>query len=249
MKDFEKTLLKTAAAFGILIVSVSCTATQMQAEPLRAPEGAIVLFDGTDFSHWIKENGEPVEWKIAGGAMEVVPGKGSIMTKQTFQDFQLHVEFNVPRASSDANGQKGGNSGVYLQRRYEIQILDSYGVEAKNNDCGAIYKVKAPDKNMCKKPGQWQIYDITFRAARFAKENGHPKKTKNARVTVLHNGVVIHGDVEIPHKTGAGQPEGAEARPILLQDHGDRVRFRNMWIVPLDEAQQVKEPKEKSKCT
>jgi hypothetical protein len=237
MKDFGKLLLKTAAAFGILIVSVSCAATEMQGEALRPPEGAIVLFDGTDFSHWTKEDGEPAQWKIVSGAMEVIPGKGSIMTKQKFQDFQLHVEFNVPQASSSAKEQKGGNSGVYLQRRYEIQILDSYGVELENNDCGAIYKVKAPDKNMCKKPGRWQSYDITFRAARFAKENGHLKKTKNARVTVLHNDVVIHSDVEIPNKTGAGQPEGVEARSILLQDHGYRVRFRNVWIVPVYEAQ------------
>ena len=237
MKDFENALIKTVAAFGILIVSVSCAATEMQGEALGPPEGAIVLFDGTDFSHWIKENGEPVEWKIVGDEMEVVPGKGSIMTKQTFQDFQLHVEFNVPQTSSGANGQKGGNSGVYLQRRYEIQILDSHGAEPKNNDCGAIYNVKAPDKNMCKKAGQWQSYDIRFRAARFAKENGHAKKTKSARVTVLHNGVVIHSDVEIPNKTGAGQPEGAEAGPILLQDHGHKVRFRNVWIVQTDEAQ------------
>ncbi|UCF44359.1 MAG: DUF1080 domain-containing protein [Planctomycetota bacterium] len=229
-------LLKTAAALAILIVSVSCAATEMQAEPLRPPEEAIVLFDGTDFSHWLKEDGEPAEWKILGDAMEVVPGKGSIMTKQTFQDFQLHVEFNVPQAPSSAKEQKGGNSGVYLQRRYEIQILDSYGVEAENNDCGAIYRVKAPDKNMCKKPGQWQSYDIRFRAARFAKENGHPKKTEDARVTVLHNGVVIHSDEEIPNKTGAGQPEGAEAGAILLQDHGYKVRFRNVWIVPADDA-------------
>ncbi len=237
MKDFEKALLKTAAAFGILIVSVGCTATEMQGEASRPPEGAIVLFDGTDFSHWTKENGEPAQWKIAGGAMEVVPGQGSIMTKQKFQDFQLHVEFNVPQAPSSAKGQKHGNSGVYLQRRYEIQILDSYGVEPKNNDCGAIYKVKAPDKNMCKKPGQWQSYDITFRAARFTKQNGHLKKTRNARVTVLHNGFVIHSDVEIPHKTGAGRQEGAEPGAILLQDHGYRMRFRNVWIVPADEAQ------------
>ncbi len=232
MKDFENRVIKTVAAFGILMVSVSCTGTQMQAEPLRAPEGAIVLFDGTDFSHWVKEDGEPAEWKIVGGAMEVASGKGSIMTKQKFQDFQLHVEFNVPKAASSAKEEKGGNSGVYLQRRYEIQILDSYGVEPENNDCGAIYRVKAPDKNVCKKPGQWQSYDIRFRAARFAKENGQTKKTENARVMVLHNGVVIHNDVEIPKKTGAGQPEGAEAGPILLQDHGYRVRFRNVWIVP-----------------
>lgn len=237
MKDFKKVLLRTAAAFGILIMSVSCTGTEMQAEPSRPPDGAIVLFDGTDFSQWIKEDGEPVEWKIVGGAMEVVPEKGSIMTKQKFQDFQLHVEFNVPQAPSSAKEQKGGNSGVYLQRRYEIQILDSYGVELKNNDCGAIYRVKAPDKNISKKPGQWQSYDITFRAARFAKEDGQTKKTENARVTVLHNGVVIHNDVEIPNNTGAGQPEGVEAGPILLQDHGYRVRFRNVWIVPADGAQ------------
>lgn len=207
------------------------------------PENAIILFDGTDFSHWAHANGQPVKWQIVDGAMrdpalreaKIVPGSGSIVTKQEFRDFKLHIEFKTPQLAANVKGQARGNSGVYLQRRYEIQILDSYGLPAKDNECGSLYTVKAPDKNVCKQPGEWQSYDITFYAARFDGQGKNAKKVKNARITVWQNGVLIHSDVEIPNKTGAGQPEGPEPGPILLQEHGSEVMFRNIRIVPLDE--------------
>ena len=194
------------------------------------PENAIVLFDGSDFSKWQRQGGGDIKWKREGGTMQITPKAGSIMTKGSFRDFMLHVEFNIPQLPPDVRGQGRGNSGVYIQQRYEVQILDSFGLEPKNNECGGIYKFKAPDKNACKKPGQWQSYDILFQAARFSGET----KTDNARITVFHNGILIHDDVAIPNKTGAGQVEGPDPRPILLQDHGNAVTFRNIWIVPLN---------------
>jgi len=209
------------------------------------PNEAIVLFDGKDFVHWTQANGQPVKWQIVDGAMrdpalreaKIVPGSGSIVTKQEFRDFKLHIEFKTPQLAANVKGQARGNSGVYLQRRYEIQILDSFGLPPKDNECGSLYTVKAPDKNVCKQPGEWQSYDITFHAARFEGQGKNAKKVKNARITVWQNGVLIHSDVEIPNKTGAGQPEGPEPGPILLQEHGSEVMFRNIRIVPLDEEQ------------
>jgi len=223
---------------ALLLPLAGCNTRQQHdaarsALPATPPSEKIVLFDGDDFSYWTHTNGRPVRWRLVDGTMQVVPGTGSIVSRETFQDFKLHVEFNVPRSPPGAKGQGRGNSGVYLQRRYEVQILDSYGLESKNNDCGALYGLKAPDKNACYKPGEWQVYDITFRAARFEGEDQHAKKVQNARITVRHNGVVIHDEVELENKTGAGDPEGPEPGPILLQDHGNKVRFRNIWIVPL----------------
>jgi hypothetical protein len=194
------------------------------------PNDSIVLFDGRDFSQWIGEDGNSVKWQIAKGAMVVVPGTGSIVTKRNFQDFRLHVEFCIPQLPPDLQGEARGNSGIYIQRRYEIQILDSYGMQPTKTDCGAIYKNKAPDKNVTKRPLEWQCYDIIFRAPRW--EDG--KKIEGARITVLQNNVVIHDNVLIPDKTGAGQLEGPEPGPIKLQEHGSPVQFRNVWIVPLD---------------
>jgi hypothetical protein len=196
-------------------------------------EDATVLFDGTDFSHWTHANGKEVRWEIVGDAMKTVPKAGSIVTKQKFQDFKLHVEFMLPEVPSGAKDKGSGNSGVYLQRRYEIQILDSYGREPANNSCGSLYRVRKPDSNASKKRGEWQSYDITFHAARFDGEGKNARKVKNARVTVVHNGVLIHDNVELPRKTGSGQPEGPEPSAILLQDHGSEIWFRNVWIVPL----------------
>ena len=159
-----------------------------------------------------------------------VPKTGCIMTKRDFGDFMLHAEFKTPQMPANVKGQGRGNSGIYIQRRYELQILDSYGLEPKNNEGGSIYTFKAPDINASKKPGEWQSYDILFRAARWADKDGKPVKTQNARITVFQNGVLIHDNVEVPRKTGAGQPEGPKPRP----DPAPGTRQRGQLPQPLD---------------
>lgn len=191
------------------------------------PDNAIVLFDGTDFSNWERDGGGEIRWKRADGAMQVVPGSGGLVTKKPVKDFVMHVEFQLP---TDPQDRERGNSGVYIQRRYEVQIINSYGRELEFAECGSIYRFKAPDYNVCKAPGEWQSYDIRFREARYDGDT----KVADARVTVYHNGVLVHDDVAVPNKTGAGRPEGPEPLPILLQDHGSAVSFRNIWIAPLD---------------
>jgi hypothetical protein len=219
--------LTTAAV--ILVLAAASHAAIDTGLGLKAAEDAIVLFDGADLSQWTAGGGRGAEWKVADGILEIALDKGSIQTRRDFRDFRLHLEFNVPL--TEATGQGRGNSGVYIQKRYEVQILDSYGLESKTQDCGAIYKTKAPDKNVCKKPGEWQAYDILFTAARWQGD----KKVNNARITVYQNDVVVQNDFEIPSKTGAGSPEAPSAGPILLQNHGNNVRFRNIWIGPLNE--------------
>jgi len=142
-------------------------------------------------------------------------------------DFRLHVEFRLP-LQPDKSNQDRGNSGVYMQRRYEIQILDSFGERPVENNAGSIYRQRAPRANLSLPPLAWQTYDIWFQAAKF---DDAGQKTENARVTVMHNGVVIHDQVEITAKTGAGWKEGPEPQPILFQDHTDPVEFRNVWLV------------------
>jgi len=197
----------------------------------KPPAGATVLFDGKDVSAWQMENGKtPITWTVEDGALVIAPKTGSIVTKEKVQDFQLHLEFNIDPLPEGVKGQGRGNSGVYIQKRYEVQILDSFGIEPPaKNDCGALYTQKAPDKNASKKTGEWQTYDITFHGARF---DASGTKTGNARITVVHNGIKIHDNAELPSKTGAGQPEGPDPGPIKLQDHDNKVRFRNIWIVP-----------------
>ena len=157
---------------------------------------------------------------------------GDLQTKQKFQDIQLHDEFKEPKLAPEVKGQARGNSGVYLQGRYEIQVLDSFGLTPQPNDCGAIYNQKAPDVNACLEPEQWQTYDITFKSARFDADG---KKTAKARVTVIQNGKKIQDDVEINGKTGGGANETAEPGPVRLQFHGNKVGYRNIWIVPVEE--------------
>jgi hypothetical protein len=197
----------------------------------KPPPGATILFDGKDTSAWQMENGKtPIAWTVEGGVLTVAPKKGSIVTKETYQDFRLHLEFCIPKTGDGVKGQGKGNSGVYIQRRYEVQILDSHGVEPPEfNGCASLYRQKAPSRNVCKPAGEWQTYDITFRGARF---DASGKKTGNARITVIHNGVKVHDDYEVTNKTGAGQKEGPDPGPIKLQDHGNPVQFRNIWIVP-----------------
>lgn len=148
------------------------------------------------------------------------------MTEKPVQDFRLHLEFRLPLEPDD-EGQGRGNSGIYIQRRYEIQILDSFGLEAAFDGCGAIYRQRPASTNACLPPMSWQTYDIQFRAARW---NEAGERTEPARVTVDLNGVRIHQDQAIETKTGAGQPEAPHPLPLLLQNHSDAVEFRNVWI-------------------
>lgn len=194
------------------------------------PPGAVVLFDGRNLDAWRKVDAAPAPapapWQMMeGDAMEVKGG--DIVTKRQFRDHQLHLEFKLPYMPH-ATGQGRANSGVYLQGRYELQVLDSYGLEGEDNECGGIYQVARPQVNMCFPPLQWQTYDITFKAPRF--EDG--KKVANARITVIHNGVVIHDDIQLPKPTGGAiDPNEAAPGGIKLQDHGNPVQFRNIWVV------------------
>lgn len=198
----------------------------------RPPEGAVALFDGTSLNGWerrdAKQRATPVAWKIIDGILEVAPGSGDIVTKRKFTDFQLHVEFRTP-FMPEAREQARGNSGVYLQGRYEVQVLDSYGLKGEDNECGGIYKVGAPRINMCAPPGQWQSYDVTFRAPRFDTDG---KKVKDALVTVVHNGTAIHENLLVPGPTGGAVDTDVQLPGgILLQDHGNLVQYRNIWLV------------------
>ena len=190
---------------------------------------AIMLFGGADFSHWTTGSDKKVGWARVGNAMKIVPGSDSIMTKQDFADFRMHIEFKIPQLPPNVKGQGRGNSGIYIQRRYEVQILDSFGLEPKYNECGSLYRFRPPDQNVCRMPGRWQSYDIIFHAAKF---DGN-ERVKNAHITVWHNGVLIHNNVALENKTGAGRPEGPLPGPILLQEHGNEGWFRNIWIEPL----------------
>ena len=194
------------------------------------PKDALVLFDGKSFDAWTKTDGKTApEWKLVdGGAMQVTKG-GNIITKEKFDgSFKLHVEFRVPYLP-DAKGQGRGNSGVYLQGRYEVQVLDSYGLDSKDDDCGAIYKVSKPLVNACKAPTVWQSYDIGFTAPKFDGD----KKVEPAVMTVYQNGVLIQDRVKInvDNTTAGLGGKTNEPGPIMLQDHGNPVQFRNIWIV------------------
>ena len=182
----------------------------------KPPPGAIVLFDGTSLDNF--EKGVMTEDKCL---------KVNTATKQAFQDFTLHVEFLLPYMPF-SRGQGRANSGVYFQRRYELQVLDSFGLEGLDNECGGIYKVARPAVNMCYPPLVWQTYDVDYTAARY---DAAGKKEKNAVATVRHNGVVIHENLEIPKGTGGNIPEGPTPGPVYLQGHGCDVVYRNIWIV------------------
>ncbi|CAN5901887.1 hypothetical protein BH23PLA1_BH23PLA1_23270 [soil metagenome] len=201
-------------------------------EPTPPPEGAIVLFDGQSLDAWVQPNGSEPAWKLVEGNAAQVQG-GSLRTRDEFDGhFKVHVEFRTPY-QPEKQGQARGNSGVYVQGRYEVQILDSYGIEKPGpNDCGAIYEVSAPRVNACKAPTVWQSYDIEFHAPRF--EDG--QKITLARMTVHQNGVLIQDNVEIPmDNTRAGLGgDPSQPGPIYLQDHGDPVQFRNIWLLPMN---------------
>lgn len=197
--------------------------------PSTPPANAVILFNGKDLNNWHQRNGQPATWKVEDGVMTVV--KGDIMTQETFLDFYLHLEFRTPDMP-EATGQAKGNSGVYLQGRYEIQVLDSYGIKIPGKgDCGAIYNQFAPLVNACKPAMEWQTYDVIFRAARL---DAAGKVAEPVRLTVLQNGQVIHNNIQLPGVTGGAidEKEGTPG-PLLLQDHGNPVQYRNIWVVPL----------------
>jgi hypothetical protein len=193
------------------------------------PKGALDLFDGKSLDGWVsaRDPNKKAPWKLLdSGVMQ--SGGGDVRTAGTFAgNFRLHVEFRVPYEPKN-KGQGRGNSGVYVQGRYEVQILDSYGLKSGNQDCGAIYEVAAPKENVCKAPTVWQSYDIEFTSPKCADGN----KTAPARMTVYHNGVKVHDDVAIPvNNTRAGLGgDPCTPGPIMLQDHGHPVQFRNIWL-------------------
>ena len=202
----------------------------------KPPAGAIVLLgpDTRDLTvEWERAGGRPCKWKLLpGGVMECVRKAGSIITKRKFTNQKIHVEFRTPFQPS-RRGQGRGNSGVYVQGRYEVQVLDSYGLEGRSNECGGIYKVAAPRVNMCAPPMQWQSYDITFHAPVAEGD----KIVKPALMSVVHNGVKIHENVKVSRGTTAGL-RGNPTAPggIYLQDHGHPVQYRNIWVVKLKAA-------------
>lgn len=187
----------------------------------KPPEGAVVLFGG---------EGDEAKW--AGGKLVELPdGKFlnvGIKSQEKFGAFKAHVEFRTPWMPN-STGQGRGNSGVYLQDRYELQVLDSFGLAGENNECGGFYQAHKPAVNMCLPPLQWQTYDIEFTPAQF---DAAGKKTADARATVVHNGVKIHDGVTFKGPSGGGQKEEPTPGPFQFQNHGDPVVYRNVWVVP-----------------
>jgi hypothetical protein len=198
---------------------------------VERPDGATQLV-GEDKHTLVPEKGDKTNWTFADGVLTAPTGWDSLVTPDNYNDFVMHLEFNVNNKGGD-NREADGNSGVYIQQRYEIQIQNAHGIpedEFTASYNGSIYRLKKPDKLVSKPSGEWQTYDIVFRAARFDGE----KKVENARITVYHNGVLIHDDFAIPRKTGAGKKEGPEPMPIKLQGHNNPVKFRNVWIKALE---------------
>jgi hypothetical protein len=184
----------------------------------KPPEGAIVLYGGPDdVDKW---NGGKVSED--GYLMATNPE-----SKEKLGDHFLHIEFRTPFMPK-ARGQGRGNSGVYIQSRYELQVLDSFGLDGKDNECGGIYSINKPIVNACFPPLAWQTYDIDFKAAKY---DDSGKKVENARVTIKHNGIVIHDDQELKHDTPGRHKEGPDMAPLFLQNHGDPVVFRNIWVI------------------
>ena len=203
-----------------------------QETPGRAPSDAVVLFDGKDLSQWVqKKDGSPAKWKVENGYFEVVPKTGDIQTREAFGDCQLHVEFAEPTPPK-GESQGRGNSGVFLEGLYETQVLDSYQNKTyADGQAAAIYGQYPPLVNASRPPGQWQTYDILFHGPRF---DASGKLTRPARETVFHNGVLVQDNVEPTGPTAHGERPAykptPEKLPLALQDHGNPVRYRNIWI-------------------
>jgi hypothetical protein len=227
-----------------MLLAMLCGAQQDSQPPVvdaarngRPPSDAIVLFDGKDLSEWTYQDGRPAEWPVSNGVMTCRSGTGDIITKRKFGSAQIHVEFATPLIP-EAKSQARGNSGVYLQGRYEIQILDSFNNPTyANGSCGALYGQYAPLVNACRPPEQWQTYDIVFHAPSCGVDG---KITTPGTLTVFHNNVLVQDHVIIQGVTGGAQNENVcEPGPLRLQDHYHPdvketfMRFRNIWYRPL----------------
>ena len=217
-------------------VGVASTRVPWLSVPSRstASAEAVQLFDGTEASlaaHWRHDDGAPARLDVIDGAMVVEAGTGNLRTAETFTDLLLHLEVNVPTSPAGAAEQDRGNSGVGLAGTYEIQVLDSFGRALSGaNDMGAIYGVRDASTNAAFPAGTWQNLDVIFRAARWAGQ----AKLEPARLTAWLNGTRIHNNVVVPANTFTFAPESPGAKPLLLQDHGQAARFRNVWAEPLD---------------
>ena len=215
---------------------VVVTPGSASATPLAPPSDAVVLFGGSDLSAWEMEDGTPAKWAVRDGYFEVVSGTGTMRTRRGFGDVQLHIEWMAP-APPRGTGQDRGNSGVFLMGMYEVQVLDSYENRTyPDGQAAAIYGQYPPLVNASRPPGEWQSYDIAFRAPRF---DASGTVTSPARITVLHNGVLVQDAVELTGPSGhhSRPPYQAHAGqlPLSLQDHGHPVRFRNVWVRELEE--------------
>jgi hypothetical protein len=211
------------------IITAGTASTQEKSG--QPPSDAIVLFDGHDLSKWQTPKGEPAKWKVENGYFEVVPKTGDMATKQAFGDCQLHVEWAAPDPPKGED-QDRGNSGVYLMGLYEVQVLDSFNNSTyADGQAAAVYGQYPPLVNAARPPGQWQTYDVIFHGPRFDKDG---KVLRPARVTVLHNGVLVQDNVELTgptaHKARPPYQAHPDKLPLLLQDHSHPVRFRNIWI-------------------
>ncbi len=202
--------------------------------PVAAPGDALLLFAGQDLSRWCDEKGEPARWRVENGYMEVAAKTGSIRTRQPFGDCQLHVEWAAPEAVS-GEGQGRGNSGVFLMGLYEVQVLDSFNNRTyADGQAAAVYGQYPPLVNACRPPGQWQTYDIVFHRPRF---DSTGRLLRPATMTVLHNGVLVQDHVTLTgptdqtgKKAGPSYQAHPKRLPLVLQDHGNPVRYRNIWI-------------------
>jgi hypothetical protein len=210
-----------------------------QGQPGTPPSDAVILFDGSSLDGWVSAgSGDACPWEIVDGALAVVPGTGNVRTKAAFGDCHLHLEFRSPDVVK-GEGQGRGNSGVFLMTLYEIQVLDCYNNPTyPDGTTGGIYGQYPPLVNACREPGHWSFYDIIWEAPRFDGD----KLVRTARVTVLLNGVVLHHAKELQgptqHRELASYSPHADALPLELQDHGDLVRFRNIWYRPLGDYDQ-----------
>jgi 3-keto-disaccharide hydrolase len=195
------------------------------------PSDAIVLFEGKDLSEWQAQDGTPAKWIVRDGYMEVAPGTGSIMTRRSFGDVQLHIEWAAPTPPK-GEGQERGNSGVFLMTHYEIQVLDSYRSDTyADGQAAAMYGQVPPLVNACRPPGSWQSYDIVFHRPKFAADGS---VLSPARLTMLHNGVLVHDNDlftgRTVHARRAQYQPHPDKLPLALQDHGNPMRFRNVWV-------------------